>query len=535
MLIAKKFKSVGINKQKKQLIKDVAIKIRTKKNELSNEMFFNYRKDIFFSRSTFYHKNMISHDFIKSTQYMRDISYGCTFFQEAQKEVYANYLAQTAKLKCCFHSTSNLHKVVKYLVFHYNPNNPQKFFDKLTSYISSVSNKKSVSDDEINKMKFFQLVLDYINKYSKRPSNELMKTVEYIQNLMILRIHKCKYESLNFSSYNMLSNRRLMIEHAINLSKKSKVNGIINFNLQKVEKLIQIPCQISKSYHEDLASYNYGYNKRNQSYIYYNFIFCDDGEIAIHLLKDDPNYGKNNVAVTTLEEDVIGVDVNTKNNLFALSDGSFISYDKKLIKKARRYNKYIAKIQHNKEINKNSKAYGKKVLKRINKMNRLSLGHEQRKAQQLIYEAKKRNKKHIVMEDLNIQGCKTKAKHESGNNYNDVAKILHINDYKNEVKRQANKNDLMMSEVNAAFTSQTCSECGHISKSNRPNQETFSCTHCGFTLNADTNAAINIKNRIVLDGLRNALEKYDFDNKMYVGLSYKRKSIYQQTYKKIYG
>jgi len=537
MLITKKFKSVNINKQKKQFIESVAIKIRAVKNELSNEIFIRHREDIFFSRSTFYHKNMTIYDFVKLTKHKRDISYGVNFFMEAQKNVYSNYLTQVTNLKCSFSSTNVLHKVVKYLVFHYNHSNPLVFFNIINSYIKSISKKKSPTVDEINKMNFLQTVLNYVNKYSNRPNNELMKTVEYIQRLMILRIHKCNYKSLNFSSYNLLSNKKPMVEYtdATNLSKNSKANGIINFNLQKVEKLIQIPCKISSRYHEDLSSYDYKYNKVNQSRIYYNFIFCDDGEIAIHLLKDDPNYGKNNVKNTTLEQDVIGVDVNTKNNLFALSDGSMIDYDKKLIKKARRYNKYIAKIQHNKELNKNNKKYGKKVLKRINKMNRCSLGHEQRKAHQLIYEIQKRNKKHIVMEDLNISGCKTKAKHDSGDNYNNVAKVLHINDYKNEIKRQANKHDIMLSEVNAAFTSQTCSECGNINKNNRTKQETFSCTHCGFELNADVNAAINIKNRITVDELRNALERYDASTQMYVGSYHKRKSTYQQIYQQIYG
>ena len=46
--------------------------------------------------------------------------------------------------------------------------------------------------------------------------------------------------------------------------------------------------------------------------------------------------------------------------------------------------------------------------------------------------------------------------------------------------------------VNPAFTSQTCSRCGNIDKENRQTQETFVCTKCGFKLNADHNAAINI-------------------------------------------
>ena len=46
--------------------------------------------------------------------------------------------------------------------------------------------------------------------------------------------------------------------------------------------------------------------------------------------------------------------------------------------------------------------------------------------------------------------------------------------------------------VNPAYTSQTCSECGHRDRGNRPNQATFACRRCGILLNADHNAARNI-------------------------------------------
>lgn len=46
--------------------------------------------------------------------------------------------------------------------------------------------------------------------------------------------------------------------------------------------------------------------------------------------------------------------------------------------------------------------------------------------------------------------------------------------------------------VSPHYTSQTCSECGHIDKTSRHSQETFCCTKCGFKSNADTNAAKNI-------------------------------------------
>jgi putative transposase len=49
--------------------------------------------------------------------------------------------------------------------------------------------------------------------------------------------------------------------------------------------------------------------------------------------------------------------------------------------------------------------------------------------------------------------------------------------------------------VDARYTSQRCSCCGHIRKSNRKKQWQFKCGKCGFQLNADLNASRNIVNK----------------------------------------
>lgn len=46
--------------------------------------------------------------------------------------------------------------------------------------------------------------------------------------------------------------------------------------------------------------------------------------------------------------------------------------------------------------------------------------------------------------------------------------------------------------VDPAYTSQTCSSCGHVARANRPKQDTFLCVQCSFSANADVNAAVNI-------------------------------------------
>jgi IS605 OrfB family transposase len=47
--------------------------------------------------------------------------------------------------------------------------------------------------------------------------------------------------------------------------------------------------------------------------------------------------------------------------------------------------------------------------------------------------------------------------------------------------------------VDPRHTSQRCSHCGHIERANRKSQSEFVCCHCGFSANADFNAALNIR------------------------------------------
>jgi len=47
-------------------------------------------------------------------------------------------------------------------------------------------------------------------------------------------------------------------------------------------------------------------------------------------------------------------------------------------------------------------------------------------------------------------------------------------------------------EIPPAFTSQRCSECGHVAADSRESQALFRCTACQYTGNADVNAARNI-------------------------------------------
>ncbi len=60
------------------------------------------------------------------------------------------------------------------------------------------------------------------------------------------------------------------------------------------------------------------------------------------------------------------------------------------------------------------------------------------------------------------------------------------------VRRLEQKAPGRVEKVRAAYTSQTCSACGHVASENRESQAVFRCVACSHEANADVNAAINI-------------------------------------------
>ncbi|MHA2169855.1 MAG: RNA-guided endonuclease InsQ/TnpB family protein [Candidatus Kariarchaeaceae archaeon] len=60
------------------------------------------------------------------------------------------------------------------------------------------------------------------------------------------------------------------------------------------------------------------------------------------------------------------------------------------------------------------------------------------------------------------------------------------------VRYKMKEKGIIFKEIDPRFTSQKCSHCGHISRSNRKSSQ-FKCRRCGYRSDADRNAAINIK------------------------------------------
>jgi putative transposase len=94
----------------------------------------------------------------------------------------------------------------------------------------------------------------------------------------------------------------------------------------------------------------------------------------------------------------------------------------------------------------------------------------------------------IVMEKLNI-----KRKKEQGKRFNSILNGWSYFQLETFVDYKAKLSGKRVEYVDARYTSQKCSCCGHIDRSNRY-QTSFKCKACGFQLHADLNASHNIKN-----------------------------------------
>jgi transposase len=104
----------------------------------------------------------------------------------------------------------------------------------------------------------------------------------------------------------------------------------------------------------------------------------------------------------------------------------------------------------------------------------------------------------VRVEDLRIAGMTRSARGtvaEPGRNVRQKAALnreIARSGWGLLVTRLEQKAPGRVQKVNAAYTSQRCSACGHIMAGSRESQSRFRCVACNFACNADVNAALNI-------------------------------------------
>lgn len=204
---------------------------------------------------------------------------------------------------------------------------------------------------------------------------------------------------------------------------------------------------------------------------------CESGfdiKTSLRLSRKNKKYSINLYLSKEIEEvkdegDIIGIDVGIKK-LMSVSNNTFIGTEIESI---------IKKYKRRKQNSKNSK----KTLKQIKDY----IGYS---VNQLNFT----NIQCIVIEDLNTSNMLVKGKSSK-----EFRKILSKWNQNLLVKRIRNKcelNRVGLQFILPHYTSQQCSHCGEIHKESRKS-ELYQCVSCGYEIDADYNASLNIVNKFL--------------------------------------
>ena len=491
---AKKFHSYNITRQKYDELYECASKIRDHKNEASKYVsdhilqFLELDKFQFMQELINVFKGKLSSCFyiqtyrqlyVDYTNKFDKIKYKMQFFvitgvkREYYKRNTKDHNKGDLKSRRNIKGHNNITKTLTFLARYGNPNTI-KYLENKIPQLDPIKDK--------DKIDFYKVMLGYFETIG---FDRLYKLALARRENIIKKNNKpIEYKSLTFSG-------RTQRKHILrwNKNKKSKVHAFIS--LSNINRdTFDIPVKYNKAYHKRIKDYE----KSSRQYEY-NIKFDERKKEVIVMLCIDGIR-----KIPEAKNDVVGIDVNTKHNLLAVSDGKTYDYDRKLVKE---YLKLSRKIDRLKSKSKNEYKTGKRKQRKLDVLNTKISDYEDRLISEVCKELQLKGVHHVVMEDLqNNFGKSFVLDKENDVNYNRKIKFLGIADIKNKFERIARKYDIAVSTVHSHYTSKMCSQCGCIDDRNRKTQENFECIKCGHKDNADHNAALNIKDRVVVTVLR---------------------------------
>src|SRR5574344_924088 len=454
----KSFVSNDIDLFKYNKIKDITTDLLMYKNDVSN---------IVHSNILFYMK-MSKFDFITYfTNYYKNEDIKAPFKQELFMDVYTMYRNRQDVI------LNNVKfKRPKRTIYYKPENNYSTAFLSAVNYMVKMIDENKPLEDNLT-------LLTYKISNLKKPND--------IQTLVIHYFNKFGFR---------------LVKQLYNRNFGSRINAFATI-VTGYGKQIDIPIKFNKDYHGRIHDY-----RQIKKSIKYEYVLqvLDNKTIKINYVID----GYRDTYNPPIDSNkTIGIDVNCKNNLLALSNNTTIDYDRKY------YNQFAVCQKHIDDLKSNIKDYklGKKTLRRQHAIKKRHVDLVTRIVVDCCKNLCDMGYETISMEDLKNTFSKTNVLDDIKINQNRKNSFLGLSSVKDIFIRIAPKYNLSIKLVNPNYTSQTCSKCGCIDKKNRKTQEEFECIACGHKSNADINAAINIKNRLtVLDGLVIATTKINDDS-----------------------
>ena len=363
--------------------------------------------------------------------------------------------------------------------------------------------KQSETCDD-KKREFYNNIIRCCNKFG---FERLLELALRKRNRVIKRYseHSIEFKSLSFGG-------RCRKTRIIDYNKKF---GSVNNSFVSLSgigrKSFDIPVKFNKDWHGSMNEYR----KKTNDYEYVLTFNEKRHQVNINLCKDGKRY------IPEAGDNIVGIDVNCKHNLFSLSNETTYDYNRQFVNDFCKLSLEVDELKKDKNY-----TIGKRKQQKLDTLKMKILKSEQELISKMCKSLMLDDIDHIVMEDLDngFGRCYVKDKDNEDINYNRKIKFLGLSSLKDEVEHIARKYGIALSTVQASYTSKMCPICGCIADENRPNQETFECVECGHKDNADHNASVNIRNRVTVTVLRDSLLKR-LDNGAYEPRKLKREKV----------
>jgi len=356
------------------------------------------------------------------------------------------------------------------------------------------------------KQKFYRTILEKIHKFGFDRLMRLALSRREAVYAKYIERGKITFDSLTFSGRSRIT--RPIVDARRNETGKFDYFIEISWDWSSQayhgpsEHTLCIPFKYNKAYHKSLQRYC---NGGDTSYT----IVIRGKDIHVVLARDGYRY-KSDAEIT--EENTVGIDVNSKHNMFALSTGEFIPHDEKLIaeledelfKIDNKQKNYDARFKEYEEhdafkISSKDKKRIEAITLKLNESNK-------RRIATMCKDLADRGFKHIVMENLTgFQGSRLNADDKKGFNLGRLHLRIGLSSLKDDVEHISAHYGLGFSLIQPEYTSKMCPVCGGIDDRNRQTQEEFKCVDCLHADNADCNSSINIKFRLTSTVLRGYL------------------------------
>jgi len=181
---------------------------------------------------------------------------------------------------------------------------------------------------------------------------------------------------------------------------------------------------------------------------------------------------------------VLGVDCNVNDHIAVTSTGRFVGNANRLNHERREFEKRRGDLQQT------GTRSAHLTFQRIgDRFGRWSEDYLHRCSKEIVAEAQRHGCTHIAFEDLD----RIRERISNGKKFQQWA----FRALQEQVEYKAALAGIAVSKVEPSYTSQQCSKCGTTLDENRDGQD-FACLNCGYTANADYNAAKNVARKLAL-------------------------------------